>query len=671
VELWEAKRKIKRAFEQAENRKRNIARCTSLTYGRSFMNRRNGQVMVEEALRSQAKVTFCNEALATGSGMKTEVEYAAEVRSYVFDFFGYLKAKVSQATDSATVQSLFHEAERSLKSTEKALLDQHAVSAGLPWKIFPTPPGAPTDPHGQHNLPGSSEELDFNVAIGNKADDYVEDMRIEKPCSHWMPNNDFSAVGRLYGMTELTPVHAIALKQITDSMWMRPKYQVNSGVFGVDPPRNFDYGHDAVYEHTTVYVPAALYTEYMANPDVLSEKKKARHRYSPYDSNAPVLVQPDTGEKMPFERLQAECDRTELFFKVALPYQRRRAQQTVNRATAYMDSIRKASAFLRSEHLDEKAPSSVVDADAEEEVTRHAELIHQIRHEVDNTEAFKYAKQSLRLTLKQPAMLPAGLIPPITIVGKALYSYGDIGDSGGAFVAQDEPLQILALRGHMWRVWNSHGRICSIPASHVIMQKTSYTTKAKIRKSCSAIVSIYDEAGEKVIRSKVVQLEEGAVVEVTDCERGKCCVMNDEGLMANFPAGMLKILLPPRKIREVRSVAAYTGTAPGELSFQPGDSFDVLDSSGTWWYARNKDGVEGIISRNYMQRWPKTRTMELAIALADGIVEQGGTKTEFKKGDMCMGWETRNDVWDVDLGNEDWSDFGDMVKVPARYFMFV
>lgn len=39
---------------------------------------------------------------------------------------------------------------------------------------------------------------------------------------------------------------------------------------------------------------------------------------------------------------------------------------------------------------------------------------------------------------------------------------------------------------------------------------------------------------------------------------------------------------------------------PTELSFDKGESLEILDKRGNWWHARKQDGTTGIVPSNYV-----------------------------------------------------------------------
>ncbi|KAF8349644.1 hypothetical protein F5887DRAFT_947387 [Amanita rubescens] len=58
---------------------------------------------------------------------------------------------------------------------------------------------------------------------------------------------------------------------------------------------------------------------------------------------------------------------------------------------------------------------------------------------------------------------------------------------------------------------------------------------------------------------------------------------------------------------KARAMYSYKGsdTDPHELTFSKGDLFEVVDRSGKWWEAVNKDGKVGIVPSNYMRVVPE------------------------------------------------------------------
>ncbi|KAI9009930.1 hypothetical protein CLU79DRAFT_891445 [Phycomyces nitens] len=62
---------------------------------------------------------------------------------------------------------------------------------------------------------------------------------------------------------------------------------------------------------------------------------------------------------------------------------------------------------------------------------------------------------------------------------------------------------------------------------------------------------------------------------------------------------------PPTPNREgiiqSKALHSYTGSPedPNELSFEKGESLEIIDRSGNWWRAKKHDGSEGIVPSNY------------------------------------------------------------------------
>jgi hypothetical protein len=60
---------------------------------------------------------------------------------------------------------------------------------------------------------------------------------------------------------------------------------------------------------------------------------------------------------------------------------------------------------------------------------------------------------------------------------------------------------------------------------------------------------------------------------------------------------------PRGEFEPVTALHGYQGSPddPTELSFDKGESLEILDKRGNWWHARKQDGTTGIVPSNYFE----------------------------------------------------------------------
>ncbi|KAJ7875365.1 hypothetical protein B0H14DRAFT_2186013, partial [Mycena olivaceomarginata] len=53
---------------------------------------------------------------------------------------------------------------------------------------------------------------------------------------------------------------------------------------------------------------------------------------------------------------------------------------------------------------------------------------------------------------------------------------------------------------------------------------------------------------------------------------------------------------------KAKSLYAYNASPddPNEISFRKGEIFDIVNTEGNWWQARNADGTVGLAPSNYL-----------------------------------------------------------------------
>ncbi|KAI7864496.1 hypothetical protein BDF14DRAFT_1833860 [Spinellus fusiger] len=71
----------------------------------------------------------------------------------------------------------------------------------------------------------------------------------------------------------------------------------------------------------------------------------------------------------------------------------------------------------------------------------------------------------------------------------------------------------------------------------------------------------------------------------------------------NSTSPMAPTMSEKNEARISKALHNYTSSPedPNELSFEKGESLEIIDRSGNWWRARKTDGIEGIVPSNYVR----------------------------------------------------------------------
>ncbi|KAL0079005.1 hypothetical protein F4703DRAFT_1760583 [Phycomyces blakesleeanus] len=76
---------------------------------------------------------------------------------------------------------------------------------------------------------------------------------------------------------------------------------------------------------------------------------------------------------------------------------------------------------------------------------------------------------------------------------------------------------------------------------------------------------------------------------------------NHRNVTSNISSGNAPPTPSREGISQAKALHGYTGSPedPNELSFEKGESLEIIDRSGNWWRAKKHDGSEGIVPSNY------------------------------------------------------------------------